>query len=135
MPGGGTEGWSGTWSATYVHLGSETVTTPLGTFDALKLLVQGVSTVDTRELFPMATGHATWDEFRWFVPGFGYVKVQGSGLDETDFNGDGIVDRWQREEQTILAVPEPATAWSLLAGLAALSLLRRRLKAQRSPAR
>ena len=126
VPGGGTEAWSGTWSQTYLHMGSETVTTPLGTFDALKLEVRSVSTVDARSLYPMATGHATWDEVRWFVPGFGYVKVQGSGLDETDFNGDGIVDRWQRESQTILAIPEPASAWTLLAGLAVLALLRRR---------
>ena len=40
--------------------------------------------------------------------------------------GDGIVDRWQRESQTILAVPEPAAAWSLAAGLAVLALLLRR---------
>ena len=123
---GGTEAWSGTWSETYTHMGSESVTTVLGTFNALKLLVNSVATVDTRALFPNAKGHATWDELRWFVPGFGYVKVQGSGIDETDFNGDGIVDRWQRESQTIVAVPEPASAWGLLAGLAALAAWRRR---------
>lgn len=130
VPGGGFEAWSGTWSARYVHLGHESVTTPLGTFDALKLQVHSVSTVDARALFPNAKGHATWDEVRWFVPGFGYVKVEGSGLDETDFNGDGIIDRWQRESQTMLAVPEPAVAWSFAAGLALLApLLRRRRRA------
>ena len=125
VPGGGFEAWSGTWSANYLHLGRETVTTPLGIFDALKLQVRSVSTVDTRALFPKAKGRATWDELRWFAPGFGYVKIEGSGLDETDFDGDGIVDRWQRESQTILAVPEPAAAWSLAAGLAVLALLLR----------
>ena len=125
-PGGGTEAWSGTWSEVYTHLGTETVTTPLGTFDALKLRAQSVTTVDTRSLFPSVTDHATWDELRWFVPGFGYVKVQGSGIYESDYNGDGIVDRWQRETQTIVAVPEPAAAWSLLAGLAMLAGLGRR---------
>ena len=126
VPSGGTEAWSGTWSETYIHLGTETVTTPLGTFDALKLEARSVTTVDARSLFPNVTGHATWNELRWFVPGFGYVKVQGSGLDETDFNGDGIVDRWQQEAQTMVAVPEPAAAWSLLAGLAMLAALIRR---------
>jgi len=126
VPGGGFEAWSGTWSDSYLHLGTETVTTPLGTFDALKLQVRSVSTVDTRALFPSAKGRATWDELRWFVPGFGYVKVQGEGLDETDFDGDGIVDRWQRETQTIVAIPGPAPAATLLAGLAVLALLRRR---------
>lgn len=126
VPGGGYEAWSGTWSDGYLHLGTETVTTPLGTFDALKLQVRSVSTVDTRALFPRAKERATWDELRWFVPGLGYVKVQGEGLDETDFDGDGIVDRWQRETLTMVAIPEPPPAATLMAGLAVLALLRRR---------
>jgi hypothetical protein len=126
VPGAGIEAWSGSWSETYTHLGTETVTTPLGTFNALKLQARSVTTVDARTLFPSATDHATWDELRWFVPGFGYVKVQGSGIYETDYNGDGIVDRWQREAQTMVAVPEPATVWSLLAGLTLLVAVRRR---------
>lgn len=126
VPGGGTEGWSGTWSDTYLHLGNETITTPLGTFDALKLQVQSVNTVDARDLFPSGRDRGTWDEIRWFVPGFGYVRVEGAGRYESDFNGDGIVDRWQWETQTLVAIPEPARAWSLLAGLAVLALLRRR---------
>ena len=80
---------------------------PQGSFDALKLQLQSVATVDTRALYPLATERATWDELRWFVPGFGYVKVEGSGLDETDYDGDGIVDRRQWEMQTMVAVPEP----------------------------
>ncbi len=126
VPGGGTEAWSGTWSETYTHMGSETITTLLGTFNALKLQVQSVDTVDARALFPNATGRNTWNELRWFVPGFGYVQVQGSGRDETDFNGDGIIDRWQQETQTIVAVPEPAGVFTLLAGLAMLVGLGRR---------
>ena len=128
LAGGGTEAWSGSWSQTYTHLGSETIITPLGSFNALKLQARSVTTVDERALFPNATGHATWDELRWFVPGFGYVKVEGSGIDETDFDGDGIVDRWQHESQTMVAVPEPAAAWSLLLGLAMLAALRRHVR-------
>jgi hypothetical protein len=124
---GGTEAWTGHWSETYTNLGIESVTTPLGTFSALKLQSDYVTTIDTRALFPNASGHASWNELRWFVPGRGYVKVQGSGLDETDFDGDGIVDRWQRESQVMVAVPEPAALWTLPAGLALLAAWRRRV--------
>lgn len=133
VPGGGTEAWWGSWSQTWVHLGSETVVTPLGSFEALKLQVSSVSTVDERELFPDGSDRGTWDEQRWFVPGLGYVKVQGSGLYESDYNGDGIVDRWQYETQTMVAVPEPAAAWRLLAGLVLLAALGR-LRLTQQPA-
>lgn len=76
-----------------------------------------MSTVNERALFPDASGHATWGELSWFVPRFGYVKVQRNGLDETDFEGDGIVDRWQCKMLTMVAVPEPDAGWSLPAGL------------------
>lgn len=122
VPGGGTEGCSGTWAQTLTYLGQEAVTTPLGSFNALKLEVQSQTTVDTRELFPSAKDHATWNELRWFVPGLGYVKIEGSGRYETDYNGDGSVDHWQQETQTMVAVPEPAAAWSLLAGLGLLAV-------------
>ncbi len=117
VPGGGTETWSGTWAETITYTGHESVTTPQGTFDALVLQSHQETTVDARSLFPNGRGRAFWDETRWFVPGLGFVKVQGSGRDETDFNGDGIVDRWQAETQLMVAVPEPSTLASLMAGL------------------
>lgn len=117
VPGGGTEAWSGTWSVTLTHLGTESVTTPLGTFVALKLRAQSVTTVDTRALFPNYTERGTWDELRWFVPGLGYVKIEGSGRYEHDFNGDSVVDRWQDETLTMLAVPVPPPTLGITAAI------------------
>lgn len=125
-PGGGFNVWNGTWSQTLTNLGQEFVDTPLGRFDALKLQMSSLTTTDTSSAFPASRGWATWDEIRWFVPGFGYVKVVGSGYNYSDFDSDGVVDSWLFEEQTMFAVPEPSRAWLLLAGLLGLAVRRRR---------
>lgn len=109
-----------------IHRGAETITTPLGTFDALKLEIRSLDTTDVIALNPVGRGRASWNEMLWFVPGLGVVKMQGSGLNEDDRNGDGNFEVWQREEQTMVAVPEPATVSSLLAGLALLTTILRR---------
>lgn len=122
VPGGGTETWSGGWTLTLTHMGSESVTTPLGSFDALMLWRRSTSTIDSRSSLPNVTEDAFWDETLWFVPGTGMVKMQGSGRIDQDFNGDGLVDRWQFEELSMVAVPEPASPVLWLVGLATLAL-------------
>ena len=123
VPGGGFEAWSGTWSSTYTNLGPEAVTTPLGTFTAAKLRVVSLDTIDSRALHPNARSTNSWTEYWWFVENLGIVKVVGSGIDETDIDGNGTVDRWLREQQTLIAipVPEPQAAWMLLVGLVCLA--------------
>lgn len=126
VPGGGTEAWSGTWSVSFTHLGHAPITTPLGSFDAALLQVHSADTVDKRALFPDASGRSHWTETWWFVPGRGIVQVQGSGLFESDFNGDGIADYWSQESQLMVAVPEPAAPLLLAAGLLLGAAWRRR---------
>lgn len=126
VPGGGYEAWSGTWAATFTHLGHAPITTPLGSFDAALLQVHSVDTVEERALFPDAYSRSTWTEVMWFVPGHGLVQVQGSGRFETDFDGDGVFERWSQESQLMVAVPEPATPLLLAAGLLAGLAWRRR---------
>lgn len=126
VPGGGYEAWSGTWNNTYTNLGPETITTPLGTFTAAKLRIVSLDTVDTRALFPNARSTNSWTEYWWFVQNVGIVKVEGSGIDETDIDGNGTIDRWMREQLTMVAVPipEPNAGWLFGAGLVLFGVLK-----------
>lgn len=118
VPGGAYESWSGSWAATYTHLGHAAITTPLGHFENAALLQLHSTTEETeRSLFPGALSRGTWTETWWFVPGRGVVQIQGSGRFESDFNDDGIFEYWSQESQLMVAVPEPATPLLLAAGL------------------
>jgi hypothetical protein len=127
VPGDGFETWSGTWTVRFTHIGHGSLTTPLGSFDNVPMLrVESTNTLTERSRFPDAGGGSNWDEIRWFDTTRGLLRVQGSGGGFSDFNGDGIADYWYLESQVMDAVPEPAPAALLAAGLLALALLRRR---------
>lgn len=134
VPGGGYEAWSGTWSLKLTNVGHEFLTTPLGTFDAAKLLSESVVTVDSRDLFPLDSSRHDWTEYQWFVDGLGIVKIEGSGTDASDFDGDGTVDHWRFEALTMVAVPEPDVTGMLAGGmlLVSLAVARRRQSARRT---
>ncbi|MFO1319518.1 MAG: PEP-CTERM sorting domain-containing protein [Burkholderiales bacterium] len=127
VPGGGYEAWSGSWNLTLTNLGHEVVTTPLGTFDAARLGSASVVTVDSRALFPTARSEQDWTETQWFVDGLGIVKIQGSGTDASDYDGNGTVDAWRFETLTMVAVPvpEPGVVAMLAGGLGLIGWRRR----------
>lgn len=119
FPGSGYLPWTGTWDSTVTNLGPESVTTPLGTFQATKFKGEDV---DISIADPTYFGRQTWTQYSWFVENVGFVKTSGSGISETDFNGDGVIDRWKSETLTMLAapVPIPNSLWLLGTGLFAL---------------
>lgn len=83
MPGDPQAPAHGTYSVIMQEIGSETVTVPAGTFDAIK--IQSNSTVDIVSAFggievPIKFNGTT---ITWYVPGIGYVKSVENG----DFSG------------------------------------------------
>ena len=122
-PRGGFEAWIGTWEILRTNLGIESVNTPLGTFDAIKFREVSSSTSRTPATRPLSMGRASWTEYVWLVENLSIVKVMGSGINESDYNGDGIVDRWVYEELTYLATPVPEPASAGMLGLGTLILL------------
>lgn len=127
-PGGGYQSWTGTWDTTITNLGLETVTTPLGTFQAVKFMDV---TTSTQSPDSVHVAQSTMTGYSWMVDGVGIVKSTENWLNESDYNGDGIQDWWSQEESVryLIAtaeVPLPATAWLLSSGLLGLVGLRMR---------
>lgn len=117
--------WTGTWHTAFTYLGKEEVVTPLGTFMADKFEVDS-------ELTAAVTGSTVrfrdyWTENWWLADGTFAAKVAGEGGGTTDYDGDSVVDRWYKEQLTMVAanVPEASTAHLAAAGLSVVALLRR----------
>jgi hypothetical protein len=86
MPGDPQAPAKGTYSVTMQEMGSETVTVPAGTFEAIK--IQSNSTVDIISSFagnelPIKFNGTT---ITWYAPGVGYVKSVENG----DFGGEAF---------------------------------------------
>jgi hypothetical protein len=84
MPGDLQAPSHGTYTVTMQEIGSETVTVPAGTFEAIK--IQANSTVDIISVFggievPIKFSGTT---ITWYMPGVGYVKSVENG----DFSGE-----------------------------------------------
>lgn len=124
VPGGGYEAWTGTWDIVRPNLGPAWVTTPLGTFEAMKFLNVNTSTDRMPATRPLRLVEATWTVYIGFVENVGIVRVGGggSGVERSNFVGDGFADGWSYDELTYLATPapEPASPSLLVAGLALL---------------
>lgn len=126
--GGGFEEWAGTWSTVITNMGPEEVTTPLGTFQAVKFRDE---TTDTKAPNASHLNQSTQTSYAWLVDGIGMVKRTESWLDQSDFNGDGEWDWWERDDSTwyaVSAVPVPAAAWLFGSGLLGLMGIFRRTK-------
>jgi hypothetical protein len=86
MPGDPQAPAKGIYSVIMQEMGSETVTVPAGTFEAIK--IQSNSTIDIISTFagtevPIKFNGTT---IAWYVPGIGYVKSVENG----DFGGDAF---------------------------------------------
>ncbi|MBI3156502.1 MAG: hypothetical protein HYZ20_13975 [Burkholderiales bacterium] len=123
----GTYAWAGSWSAKYTNLGPEEVTVPLGTFQATRFRLDS----ERVSFAGSSSSRDYWTEIWWVVEGALVAKVMGEGGGTSDYNGDGLIDRWYLEQLTMVAttVPEVGTAYLSLAGLLSIGAvvwLRRR---------
>lgn len=120
---GSYEPWTGTWTSEFTNLGREGITTPLGTFDALKFEI-----IDTNTKSPVSdptqsnTSVAT--AYAWIATIDGHVaplQISEHWRDET--HTSGALTGWSEEDiltQAVSAVPLPSAFWLLGSGLLGL---------------
>lgn len=110
VPGGGYQAWNGHWESAITNLGVETITLPQGAFDAVKF--QEIEHYD-KSPDGVHVNRTTVTSHTWILEGTAVLKRTEDWYDESDFDGDDIVDAWSREHLVMVAVPEPGT-WGLL---------------------
>ncbi len=101
--GGGYEPWTGTWAVDYFNDGVETITTPLGTFNAVHF-----REIETTTKTPLSNpNHFNTSTNRsdfWIADGMHILRVADQYYYESDFNGDSVIDYSETENNVLTAL-------------------------------
>lgn len=88
--GGGYESWTGVYNISFTNLGVETVTTPLGSFQAT--VIQSVETHTKQVPERDYMEHADVTMKLWIADGFGLVRRHETWVEMSDYDADGTWD-------------------------------------------
>ncbi|MFO1321717.1 MAG: PEP-CTERM sorting domain-containing protein [Burkholderiales bacterium] len=127
-PINGYEPWTGQWSVAITNLGVETITLPLGTFDAIKF-----REVEQYDKSPdgVHVSRTTTTSDTWILEGVAPLMRTEDWFNESDYDGDDVIDAWSREHLVMVAVPEPSTMVLMGSSLVVLAGMVSRKRRQR----
>lgn len=118
---GGFQPWTGEWTTTYTNLGLDLITTPLGTFDAIKW---EIIDTDTKSPYLSRVDTSVVTANLWVAAVGGHMApLQLTEHWRNDTYINGSLDHWSEENnltQAVSAVPVLSAFWFLASGLLGL---------------